>query len=212
VEFLLEGDAGERDVLFVEGRDPETGDVLWSDRIYDDQPREVALDGSRLIVADVSWRVLVYDVLGGERIVEEPALPEPKGRCMWGAAAHRGRYFLVGAFFGTTDWDNLDWGVRGYSLRRPRASRPKLWRGNLQWNASLAFRDLPERFDRTIETDATKDRTPHRRAVVHETRPIKLAATRRRVGGRAQLRQRSLSRRHAGAAGENVKKLLTAAA
>jgi outer membrane protein assembly factor BamB len=117
VQFILDDDFLERDMLFVEGRDPETGDLLWSDWVEDDQPREIALDGSRLIVADVSWRAFVYDVLAGTRIIEEPALAEPKGRWMWGTAANRGRYFLAGVFFGTTDWDNLDWGVRGYSLR-----------------------------------------------------------------------------------------------
>jgi len=117
VQFVLDEDFGERDILFVEGRDAERGALLWRDWIEDDQPREIALDGTRLIVADGSWRTFVYDVLGGKRIVEEPALSQPKGRWMWGAAAHRGRYFLAGVFFGTTDWENLDWGVRGYSLR-----------------------------------------------------------------------------------------------
>lgn len=122
VKFVFEerndGDVYERDILFVEGRDPDTGVLLWKDEVEDTQPRAIDVDGNRLIVGGVAWQSWIYDVLDGRRLVEEPAAPVPDGRWMWDIAADEGRYFMVGAFFHDLDHDgDLDFAVRAYSSR-----------------------------------------------------------------------------------------------
>jgi outer membrane protein assembly factor BamB len=122
VEFVFEerndGDVYERDILFVEGRDPDSGVLLWKDEIEDTQPRAIAVDGRRLVMGGVSWQSWVYDALDGRLLVEEPAAPQPDGRWMWDLAAEAGRYFMVGAFFHDLEHSgNLDFAVRAYSRR-----------------------------------------------------------------------------------------------
>jgi hypothetical protein len=118
IEHLSDGDTRERDILFVEGRDPATGEAAWEHRVQDTQPRAIAVDGGDLVVAGVSWQSWVFDGASGDLLVDEPRPAEPPTRFMWDVAAEDGRYFLVGAFFASLDArDDLDFAVRAYAAR-----------------------------------------------------------------------------------------------
>lgn len=122
VEFVFEsrsdGDVYERDILFVQGRDSATGALVWEDRVFDTQPRDLAVEGNRVIVGGVGWDAWLYETTRGHLLVYEPAAENPPERWMWDVAAADGRYFMAGAFFGDLDQTgDLDFAVRAYSYR-----------------------------------------------------------------------------------------------